>query len=117
MPTGGNGRKLDPMKRFEVWWVQLDPAAGAEMRKTRPCVVVSREAMNARLHTVIVAPLTRAGFPAPFRVACRIAGEDGQIALDQLRVVDKARLKNRLGGLDQATIELVLGALAEMFKE
>ena len=117
MLTGGNGRKPDPMKSFDVWWVQLDPAAGAEMRKTRPCVVVSREAMNARLHTVIIAPLTRAGFPAPFRVACRIAGEDGQIALDQLRVVDKARLKNRLGGLDRATVELVLAALAEMFKE
>ncbi len=105
------------MRRFEVWWARLDPATGAEMRKTRPCVVVSREAMNARLHTVIVAPLTRAGFPAPFRVACRIAGKDGQIALDQLRVVDKNRLVSRLGGLDPAAIELVLAALAEMFKE
>ena len=87
------------------------------MRKTRPCVVVSREAMNARLHTVIVAPLTRAGFPAPFRVACRVADKDGQIALDQLRVVDKARLVSRMGCLDPATIELVVAALAEMFKK
>src|SRR5438132_1700093 len=105
------------MKRFEVWWARLDPATGAEMRKTRPCVLVSREAMNARLHTVIVAPLTRAGFSAPFRVACRIAGKDGQIALDQMRVMDKARLVSRLGSLDPAAIELVLAALSEMFKE
>jgi len=105
------------MKRIEVWWTRLDPTAGAEMRKTRPCVVVSREAMNARLHTVIVAPLTRAGFAAPFRVACRIVGKDGQIALDQLRVVDKARLVSRLSILDRAAIELVLAALVEMFKE
>jgi mRNA interferase MazF len=70
------------MKRFEVWWARLDPATGAEMRKTRPCVVVSRDAMNGRLRTVIVAPLTRGGFPAPFRVACQVAGNEGQIALD-----------------------------------
>lgn len=105
------------MRRFEVWWARLDPATGAEMRKTRPCVVVSREPMNARLRTVIVAPLMAAGFPAPFRVSCRIAGKAGQVALDQLRVVDKSRLASRLGSLDPATIELVLAALAEMFKE
>ena|SRR5438477_12766609 len=116
MPAGGNGRKPDQMKRFDIWWVQLDPAAGAEMRKTRPCVVVSREAMNARLHTVIIAPLTQGGFAAPFRVACTISGKDGQIALDQLRVVDKARLVSRMGALDTATIELLVAALAEMFK-
>ena len=66
------------MKRFEVWWVRLDPTTGFEMRKTRPCVVVSRDAMNARPRTVLVAPLTRDGFEAPFRVACRLAGEEGQ---------------------------------------
>ena len=87
------------------------------MRKTRPCVVVSRDAMNARLRTVLVAPLTRGGFEAPFRVACKIAGQEGQIALDQMRVVDKARLARRMGTLDLATAEAVLAVLAEMFKE
>ena len=87
------------------------------MRKTRPCVVVSRDAMNARLRTVLVAPLTRGGFEAPFRVVCKIAGQDGQIALDQMRVVDKARLARRMGTLDLATAEAVLAVLAEMFKE
>lgn len=94
----------------------LDPATGSEMRKTRPCVVVSRDAMNVRLRTVIVAPLTRGGFEAPFRVACKIAGQDGQIALDQMRVADKTRLASRFGTLDSATAEAVLRALAEMFK-
>ena len=70
--------------------MRLDPTTGSEMRKTRPCVVVSRDAMNARLRTVLVAPLTRGGFEAPFRVVCKIAGQEGQIALDQMRVVDKA---------------------------
>ena len=105
------------MKRFEVWWASLDPATGAEMRKTRPCVVISRDAMNARLRTVLVAPLTRGGFEAPFRVACRLAGQDGQIALDQMRVVDKARWLRRLGALDTATCEEVLRQLREMFAE
>jgi len=104
------------MKRFEVWWTRLDPAAGAEMRKSRPCVVVSRDAMNTRLRTVLVAPLTHGGFEAPFRVACRIASQDGQIALDQMRVVDKARLMRRLAMLDAAAVEAVLAALSEMFK-
>lgn len=105
------------MKRFEVWWTRLDPVTGSEMRKIRPCVVVSRDAMNARLRTVIVAPLTHGGFEAPFRVACRIAAQDGQIALDQMRVVDKARLVRRLAMLDAATVDALLAALAEMFKE
>jgi mRNA interferase MazF len=72
--------------------------------------------MNTRLRTVIIAPLTRGGFEAPFRVACRIAGQEGQIALDQIRVVDKARLARRIGTLDAQTAEVVLRALAEMFK-
>lgn len=104
------------MRRFEVWWVPFDPAAGSEMRKTRPCVIVSRDAMNARLRTVIIAPLTRGGFEAPFRVACRIAGQEGQVALDQMRVVDKTRLGSRIGALATATAEAVVAALAEMFK-
>ena len=62
------------MKRFEVWLARLDPAEGSEMRKTRPVVIVSPDEMNARLHTVLVAPLTAGGFIAPFRVPCRFAG-------------------------------------------
>lgn len=96
--------------------MRLDPATGSEMRKTRPCVVISRDAMNARLRTLMVAPLTHGGFEAPFRVACRIAGQGGQIALDQMRAVDKSRLVGRAGTIDAGTGEAVLAALAEMFK-
>jgi len=103
------------MKRFELWWVPLDPTTGSEMRKTRPCVVLSRDAMNTRLRTVIVAPLTQGGFEAPFRVPCRAAGQDGQIALDQMRVVDKARLARRIGTLDALTCQEILRQLQEMF--
>lgn len=80
------------MKRFEVWLVRLDPAAGSEMQKTRPCVIVSPDALNARIRTAIVAPLTRGGFAAPFRVPCRFKDQEGQIALDHLRAGDKTRL-------------------------
>ena len=85
----GNGRA--PMKRFEVWLARLDPAKGSEMRKTRPVVIVSPDEMNARLHTVLIAPLTTGGFVAPFRVSCRFAGVNGQVALDHLRGLSKAR--------------------------
>lgn len=105
------------MKRFEVWLARLDPAEGSEMRKTRPVVIVSPDEMNGRLHTVLVAPLTRGGFAAPFRVPCQFAGVTGQLALDHLRGMDKARLIRRLGELDAATARAVLAALVEMFSE
>ena len=105
------------MKRFEVRQVRLDPTTGSEMRKSRPCVVVSPDMMNARLHTVIVAPLTRGGFSAPFRVPCQFAGVSGQIALDHLRAVDRIRLLRPLGMLEAPTASKVPGRLAEMFAE
>ena len=87
------------------------------MSKTRPAVIVSPDVMNGRLHTVIVAPLTARGFRAPFRIACQFGGISGQVALDHLRALDKARLLRQLGLLDQATSEAVLQALAEMFAD
>lgn len=87
------------------------------MRKTRPVVVVSPDEMNDRLRTVLVAPLTSGGFQAPFRVPCRFAEVDGQVALDHLRGMDKARLIRRLGELDAATAQATLAALLEMFSE
>ncbi|MSR64875.1 MAG: type II toxin-antitoxin system PemK/MazF family toxin [Verrucomicrobiae bacterium] len=105
------------MKRFEVWLARLDPAEGSEMSKTRPVVILSPDVMNTRLHTVLIAPLTTGGFGAPFRVPCRFAGVDGQIALDHLRSLSKSRLLKRLGELDIATAKAVLTALAELFAE
>ena len=105
------------MRRFEIWLVTLDPAQGSEMRKPRPAVVVSPDEMNVRLNTVLVAPLTKHGFAAPFRVPCQFAGVVGQIALDHLRSVDKRRLARKLGELDQSTAKTMLAILREVFEE
>ncbi len=105
------------MKRFEVWLARLDPAEDSEMRKTRPVVIVSPDEMNARLLTVLVAPLTKGGFTAPFRVPCRFAGVAGQVALDHLRGLSKARCSRRLGALDAVAGQEVLRQLREVFAE
>jgi mRNA interferase MazF len=105
------------MKRFEVWLARLNPAEGSEMQKTRPVVILSPDVMNARLHTVIVAPLTARGFVAPFRVPCQFGRVNGQIALDHLRSLDKARLIRRLGACEKQTSEAILKVLAEIFAE
>ena len=105
------------MQRFEIWLVTLDPAMGLEMQKPRPAVVVSPHEMNTRLNTVLVAPLTRRGFAAPFRVPCQFSRVEGQIALDHLRSVDKRRLARKLGKLDQTKAKQVLATLREMFEE
>jgi mRNA interferase MazF len=101
--------------RFDVFQVRLDPTLGSEIQKTRPCLIVSPDEMNRRLRTVIVAPMTTAGRQYPTRVACSFGGKTGQVALDQIRTVDKSRLIHPLGALDAATGRRVLDVLARMF--
>jgi mRNA interferase MazF len=103
-------------KRGEIYLVGLDPTRGREMKKTRPCVVVSPDELNAHLQTVIVAPLTSAGKAYPFRVPCPFENTPGLIVLDQVRTVDRERLSRRLGTLPAPTIESVLQLLREMFE-
>ena len=103
------------MNRFDVYLVTLDPTVGSEVKKTRPCVIVSPNEMNQHIATVIVAPLTSKGHDYPTRIACRFQGKQGQVVLDQLRTVDKVRLVKRLGRLGAATQDDILGTLAEMF--
>jgi mRNA interferase MazF len=103
------------VNRFDVYLVTLDPTVGSEVRKTRPCLIVSPDEMNRHIATVIVAPMTTKGTAYPTRVFCRFRGKDGQIALDQLRTVDKKRLVRRLGSIGEATQMAVLSGLAEMF--
>jgi mRNA interferase MazF len=86
------------------------------MRKTRPAVIVSPDEMNERLHTVLVAPLTSGGFAAPFRVPCRFAGVNGQIALDHLRSLAKSRCLRRLDSLEASVCEELSKQLQEMFQ-
>ena len=103
------------VKRFDVFLVNLDPTVGSEIKKTRPCLVISPDEMNRHINTVIVAPMTTKGKPYPTRVACRFDGKDGQIVLDQIRTVDKVRLVKRLGSISASAQESVLQVLAELF--
>jgi len=101
--------------RFDVYLVRLDPTEGREIRKTRPCVIISPDEMNRHIGTVIVAPMTTKGRPYPTRVTLRFQKRSGQIVLDQLRTVDRSRLVKRVGRIDEATARKVLGLLGEMF--
>ena len=107
---------MKPPRRGEVHLVALDPSRGAEIRKTRPCLVVSPDELNDHLTTAIVAPMTTGGHAYPFRIACRFAKRDGYVVLDQLRTVDRARLVRRLGRVHRPTLDSVLEALREMFE-
>jgi mRNA interferase MazF len=102
--------------RGEVVLVELDPARGSEIRKTRPCLVVSPDELNHHLRTVIVAPMTTGGHAYPFRPVCRFGGKDVRVALDQLRTVDRERLRKRLGALSPANLTSVFDVLSEMFE-
>ena len=95
-------------KRFDVFLVVLDPAQGAEIQKTRPCLIISPDEMNQFLSTVIVAPMTTKGRPYPPRIPCRFQKRDGHIVLDQIRTVDKSRLIEKLGHIDTRTQNQVL---------
>lgn len=101
--------------RGDVFLVDLNPTRGGEIRKTRPCVVVSPDELNAHLHTFIVAPLTTGRHVYPFRIACRFQGKSGHVVLDQIRTVDEQRLVSRLGRLTPVSLRRALGVLQEMF--
>jgi mRNA interferase MazF len=101
--------------RGEVFLVTLNPTRGGEIRKTRPCVVVSPDELNAHLRTFIVAPLTTGSHAYPFRVSCRFGGKSGHVVLDQVRTVDRERLVKRLGAVSPAVLAQALSVLREMF--
>jgi mRNA interferase MazF len=103
------------MKTGDIWLAQLDPTVGSKTQKTRPCVVVSPDDMNAHLHTVIVAPMTTGSRPAGFRVPLTFQGKQGLILLHQTRTLDRVRLVKRLGALRAPTLTLALQALQAMF--
>ena len=105
------------MTRGEIWLVNLDPTVGSEIRKTRPCVVVSPAEMHDHLRTVLVAPMTTAGREAPFRIGVTHAGRKGLILLDQIRAVDKTRLVKRTGAVSAKTLTTTLKTLQEVFAE
>lgn len=105
------------ISRFDVYLISLDPAQGHEIRKTRPCVIISPDDMNHHISTIIVAPMTTKGRDYPTRIPLTFQRKKGQIVLDQIRTVDKIRFVKRLGKLDKNTAARVLAVLQEMFAE
>jgi len=102
--------------RFEVWWVNLEPTKGSEIRKTCPCVIISPDELSA-LKTVIVAPMTSQGFEFPLRISCEFAEKQALILLDQMRAVDKDRLLEKMGILEASVQKKVISCLLELFAE
>lgn len=103
------------VNRFDVFLISLNPTKGREIRKTRPCVVISPNEMNRHISTVILAPMTSKGRDYPTRVKCQFQGMQGQVVLDQIRTVDKIRFVKKLGKLSKQTQNAILESLAEMF--
>jgi len=105
----------EAVRRGDVFLITLDPTHGEEIRKTRPCIVISPDELNAYLRTFIVAPLTTGSHSYPYRILCRFQGRSGHIVLDQVRTVDRERMVRKLGKLSSSTMERVLEVLQEMF--
>ena len=103
--------------RGDIWLVTLDPTVGSEIRKARPCLVVSPAEMHNHLRTVIVAPMTTKSHPAPFRIPVTHAGQKGLVLLDQVRALDKARLVKRLGAVPPKVLMQTLATLREVFAD
>jgi mRNA interferase MazF len=99
----------------EVWLLSLDPTQGSEIQKTRPCLVVSPDEINRHLRTVIIAPMTTSERPYPTRVTVTFQSKRGQVALDQIRAVDRQRLVRKLGSVSAKTAQAVSTVLVEMF--
>ncbi len=108
---------MDVANQFDVFLVALDPTLGSEIKKTRPCVIISPDEMNLFLHTVIIAPLTSTKKNYPTRVNTRFKGKNGQVVLDQIRTVDKKRLVKKLGTASTSAQNQILSVLQEMFAQ
>jgi mRNA interferase MazF len=105
------------VNRGDIWLASLDPTIGSEINKMRPCVVVCPPEMHDHLRTVIVAPMTTGGKPAPFRVPITFDGKKGLILLDQIRTLDKHRLIKRVGAARSNTLSGALAALQAVFAD
>jgi len=103
------------VNRFNVYLVNLDPTVGSEIKKTRPCLIISPDEMNRNIRTVIVAPMTSASKEYPTRVSCTFRKKQGQIALDQIRTLDKIRLIKKLGTIDSKAQLDVISIIQRMF--
>jgi len=105
---------MTSVTRFQVWLVSLNPTKGKEINKTRPCIIISPNEMEA-LSTVLVAPMTTKGFEFPCRIKCKFKNKNGLILLDQIRAVDKNRLVKKLGTIDEEIQIELCNSLQELF--
>lgn len=103
------------VRRFDILIISLDPSQGSEIRKTRPCVVISPDEMNKYIKTLIIAPMTSRIKNYPTRIFVNFNNKEGNIVLDQIRAIDKSRIIKKLGVLDTKTKHQVLSVLSEMF--
>ena len=103
------------VRRFEVWLCNLNPTEGVEIKKTRPCLIISPDEMNKQLQTAIIAPLTSKRRDWPSRISCEFDGKKGYVVLDQIRTIDKSRLVERLGIIDNRVAQKIADILIEMF--
>ena len=103
------------INRFDVFLVSLDPTVGHEIKKTRPCVIISPNEINHNIATIIVAPMTTKGRDYPTRIPCFFDKKDGQIVLEQIRTIDKSRLIKKLGTLNKQTQLKIIAVLQELF--
>lgn len=106
---------MEQVNQYDIVLVNLDPTIGSEMRKTRPCVVLSPNEMNKYLNTIVVAPMTSSSKPYPTRVEVRHKGTKGWIAIDQIRTIDRIRIVKRFESLTAKEIEKVKDVMREMF--
>lgn len=102
------------VKQFEVYLINLDSTTGSEIKKTRPCVVISPNEMHG-LNTVIIAPMTSTCKLYPTRISVAFEKKEGYIVLDQIRTVDKSQLVKLLGTIEKKTASTILNTLQEMF--
>lgn len=108
---------MDMVNRYDIYWVDLNPVVGCEIAKIRPAVVISPDELNHHLRTVIVAPLTSTVRNYPFRLKVVVDDKVGEIALDQLRTIDKARLKSKLSTLSNEKSRELRKLLHQLFEE
>jgi mRNA interferase MazF len=102
-------------KRYQVYLINLDPTIGSEIKKTRPCLIISPDEMNQHIKTVIIAPMTTKKRNYPTRISIQFQGKTGQVVLDQIRTIDKSRLYKKLGSISTTKAQQISSTLIEMF--
>jgi mRNA interferase MazF len=103
------------MKQYDIVIVNLNPTIGSEIKKTRPCVIVSPNEINNNLKTVVICPITSQSKNYPTRINFELEGNINSIAIDQIRTVDKSRIIKNIGKLNKDTIKEVKQVTKETF--